>query len=672
MMTKFRTYPLAVLALAVSIAILTGCSGSSEVAPVEPENEVTISQASGQTGSSENRQWGTWVLRCTDPEGDEPAKIESIPIRSGMVHLDVGNMLMPPSCVNCFDAIVMGVQDNVWTVHVDLTNPTAFTAYDVRGVFPAGAEGPEILEPDSYTSLFDIDGNSATSNPYLVFNTGDANRAWGPGETHGKSFMFSKTGDQKFTELVYVVAVSWPENQEDVTQLINPNASGPLYTDASNYVDFEVEVLDWQDNVEYVLIDLSPVGGSPYTHMESIGNDIWQFFSYSEYGLETGTFELLIAAKSGDSDAITYNYLTVSVIEPPPPSTDFELLSGPVTLDGIGAPSGVLDLSVVGTADGTSSSFVLGSSTEIYEWDEDYSSAGLYLTLIDSTGTDPDFPIDPVTRLALTDPVDPSDPSTFSILQINSDSGVLDDSVTPSVLYRHILQLLDMDQLQVTDFRLTTDNADTDELDAILRPADVSAGVGDDRYGYALWVPDSGQYPAYYPYAALVRYEPPYKDGVIEYDTIIGGINEGPGEGNVDKDDVTGLAVWDGNGQSDLLVVVSEGDGTDEVEFFRMNYTADPGGMFTQVTTLSGLVGSPLDVAILPVGDAGYESGNWVCILTDSRTIEIYTEDGDFVESIVDGEAIPVLPRHLDVDTENLRIHVLMDGPRASVFEYTG
>jgi hypothetical protein len=54
------------------------------------------------------------------------------------------------------------------------------------------------------------------------------------------------------------------------------------------------------------------------------------------------------------------------------------------------------------------------------------------------------------------------------------------------------------------------------------------------------------------------------------------------------------------------------------------------------------------------------------------RRIEIYTFDGDHVETIGDALTIPFMPAHLDTDLENLRIHVTMQGPNATVFEYKG
>jgi hypothetical protein len=483
---------------------------------------------------------------------------------------------------------------------------------------------------------------------------------------------FRRDEGEKFTDLMYVVAVSWPGNQAEIVKLANPSASGPLYTDASNAVNFTVEVEDWQDDIEYVVMDLSQLNGSAYTQMQSIGEGVWQVYSYAAYGLSPGTFELLTAAKSTGSDYLTYNYLTAEVTDPPEPTAQFEVLSGPTELTGDGAPYGEMDLAVAGKPDGESTTLVYASGTQIFYWSTDYSVSNLYLTLVDTTGSDPDFPIDPVSRIAVTDPVLPSSVDSYSILQTNGDTDIWDDTTDPDILYRNTLQILDMEYLQVSDFKLTADNSETPELDAILRPVEVSCGTNGDKDGYALWAPSDGAYPGFYPYVSLVRYESPYEGGSMDLDVLLGGISEGSGEGKVNNEDINGLAVYDGSGDSSLFIAISEGDPTNEVELYTLDYITNPGGSLTHVETLSGFVGTPLDVVILPVGDAGEEEDNWVCILTESGTVEIYTLGCDFVESIYETEAINSTPRNMDADIENLRLHVFMDGPKVTVLQYTG
>jgi len=662
-----------ILLVILIVSGFAGCGGGGHESPVAPSTDAieTMPPTSHSGSGSDPIQWGTWIIRFNDETESNAASVEAIPLRSGEMHVAVEGLLQPPTCSNCFDLELIGISGEDWTIDVEMTNPTVLTAYDVMGIFP-GSDCPQILEPDSYTDLFDIDGNSETHHPFVVFETGNPGREWGPGESHGQTLVFHRGEGEKFTELVYTVSASWPDNQAEVAELKNMAASGPLYTDASDPADFSVEVVDWQDDVEYVVIDLSPVNGNQYTHMENAGDGIWQYLSYAEYGLEVGSETLLIAAKSEGSDKLTYNYLTVEIIDPPPPPTNFSVLSGPTLLEGDGAPTGELDLAVVGQPDGSSSTLVSPSSTSIYAWNEDYSESESFLTMAEPAAGDPDFPVDPVMRIAATDPIMPSSLGTYSLMVTNNDSDIWDDATNPAVAYRNIFQVIDLYQGAIIDFRLTADNVDTEELDAILHPVDVCGSVGNNKFGYALWEPDEGTYPGYYPYVMLMRYMPPYKDETEEYDSLIGGVGEGTGDGLLNAGDIRSVAVWDGSGDSYLMIAVCETGDSDDVEIFHADYQSNPAGEFNSIDTISGFAGAPIDVAILPVADKGDESDNWLCILTEIGTVEVYTFSGDFVESIYYPGDIPYEVVHMDTDVENLRIHIMMEGPYVTVVQYSG
>jgi hypothetical protein len=662
-----------VLTIALTIFLQTGC-GSGNRAPLTPqESRQPATGASTQsTHPADIRSWGTWMIHCVDPSGTTPASVEAVPLRAGEAHFDVTNLLRPPLCTNCMHVELVTHEGTDWTIKASLTNPTIQTAYDVMGIFP-GTNCPQMLNPDSYTDLYDIDDVAETHNPFKAFETGDPNRKWGPGETHDQTFTFRRDTGEKLTDIIYTVAVSWPDNQPGVAAVSDAAVSGPLFTDTSHPVDFTVNILDWQDDVEFVVINLEPVNGTSNAHMQNMGDGVYRLSSYAAWGLIAGTAaDLVITAKSQGADYLTYNYCHVEIQDPPPPATNFKVVSGPVDLQGPGTPSGTLDLAVVGNPDGTSSTFVNSSDTDVYAWNESYTQSELMVSIIDPSGSNPDFPVAPVSRIAFPLPVDPLSPDTFSILQTNLDDGQFDVGTTPPILYRNTLQIMDLENLALINFKLIADKVGSDGIDMIARPVDVSSGVKSDKVGYALWVPDGGSYPTYYPFVALVRYDSPYKDQSQEYDTLIGGIPIGEGNGKLIVEDINGLAVWDGDGESNIIIAVSEGGTTAKVEIFSIDYSSNPAGVFTPVTTLNGLAGTPLDVAMLPVKDAGLENENWLCILTDSRTVETYTLSGTFIESFMNPDALPGMTKHIAVDIRNLRIHVMMEGPRATVIEYKG
>jgi hypothetical protein len=296
----------------------------------------------------------------------------------------------------------------------------------------------------------------------------------------------------------------------------------------------------------------------------------------------------------------------------------------------------------------------------------------LVLTLVEPSGGDPNFPIDPILRIAAPDPVDPGNPRSYSMFLTNNDDDTWDDSTDPVIPYRNTIQIIDLELSNIIDFKLSADNGETSELDAILHPVDVAAGVGGDKYAYTLWEPDAGAFPGFYPYVALVRYAPPYKDESEEYDALIAGVPEGSGEGLLKSGDIRSIAVWDGDGDSSLVIAACETGEDDDVEIFTADYESDPGGQLSHVDTISGFAGSPIDLAVLPAGVPGDPMDNLLCILTEAGTVEVYTFAGEFIESVYYPEQIPYPVAHIDTDTENLRIHVMMAGPYVTVIEYNG
>lgn len=674
-MRQLQKFSIMMILIISVLAGLTGC-GSDKSTPVSPDTAIAGDVENPLVLSSmppDNFiQLGTWTLRLEDAHDGKPAAAELIPLRSSDTHYDVGFALLPPICENCLEIPSLEIIDLDWHVEIRLTNPTIATVYDVMVVVP-GNDGPTVMNPSSFTDLFDVDGNHNTHHPMCIFDTGTPQHVWGPGSAYSTEIIFRKYPGDYFTEMIFAITASFPGPQEEVAMLRNTATSGILFSDGSNSIDITVEVIDWQDNNDYVVVDLTVLGGSPYTPMVPDAPGVFTA-SFSNSSINNGTHECMIAAKSLGSDYLTYSFVTIEVDDPPPPPTYFSLFTGPVTLSGTGTPIGEMDLGVVGLTDGTSRTLVSASGTEIYEWNEDYTESSKFVTIIDITGSNPSYPIEPVLRIAIPNPTDPHEKSTYSIFQTNDDYDPMDDSTDPDILYRNTLEILNLGSeiYPVTDFTLTVDNGSTPELDMILSPVDVTNGTLNNKTGYTLWVPDSGQYPAYYPYVALVRYGDPYKDVSGEYDDLIGGVGEGPGSGMLSANNVTGLAVWDSDGDSDLMIFVAEAGPDDEIEIFSMDFNSLPGGELTPVLTLSDLSRTPIDIAILPVGDAGLEDENWFCVLTVERVIEVYTFSGELVEFVGDSTSIPYTPTHMDADMENMRIHVLMQGPRATVFEYTG
>ena len=94
-----------------------------------------------------------------------------------------------------------------------------------------------------------------------------------------------------------------------------------INTDGLNSTNVAVNVHDWQENVNYVFVDLSPLGGSKTAYMSTVFTDEWVVndIHYKSGGLGAGTYNLLMTA--GSAGLETYNYVPVTVSDLPTPGS---------------------------------------------------------------------------------------------------------------------------------------------------------------------------------------------------------------------------------------------------------------------------------------------------------------------------------------------------------------
>jgi hypothetical protein len=337
-----RKYPIYSGIFFIAILVIAGATGcsSGKNTPVTPGLDITAAteQSTRLTSAPPDNfvQLGTWTLRLEDAHDGKPASADLVPLRTSDTHYDVGFALLPPICMNCLTIPSLEVDGFDWHVEIQIANPTIATVYDLMAIF-MGSNGPKIMNPTCYTDLFDVDGDSNTHHPTCIFETGTPNHEWGPGGVYSREIIFRKYADDYFSQMIFAITASYPGPQEEVAEVRNAVASGPLYNDGSNSIDITVEVVDWQDDIDYVVADLTAIDGSPYTPMVSDAPGIFKT-TFSKSGIQNGTFECMIASKSLGSDFLTYNYATIEVVDPPALQSSFILTTGPVLLSGPGTP----------------------------------------------------------------------------------------------------------------------------------------------------------------------------------------------------------------------------------------------------------------------------------------------------------------------------------------------
>jgi hypothetical protein len=135
----------------------------------------------------------------------------------------------------------------------------------------------------------------------------------------------------KFASFKYVVEASYPTNCREPYDVSFFDISGNLYSDGSNSQQLRVLARDWQNDVAAVYVDLAPIGGNVIQlTADSSLQDAWKGDVQAANGTLPGTYRIEMWATSSpptDQVSTLYNYLTLTVTEPPPPSSGVEVFN---------------------------------------------------------------------------------------------------------------------------------------------------------------------------------------------------------------------------------------------------------------------------------------------------------------------------------------------------------
>ena len=282
----------------------TGSSDKPGLTSGAPSNPIQVSKA------GEHSLIGAYRLRLYDN-----GKFDLIRQREAEAHVNVTKMLFPPNCLDCFKAELVDLIGDIWNFNFTIKNPSDLTGYDCR-VDILDLAGISILNPTSYTDTFALPNDPDPVNPFVVFDTGNGQNKWIPQATATTPVTLERPTGTKFTDVVFVIDASYPDNQEDPYKLSEVKAEPPtIDTDQSDSTNLFVNVYDWQANVNFVTVDLSSIGGSSTAEMSKAFGNTWILenvgYTPGGGGLGPGDRNLLITASSANQK--TYNYLPLKV-----------------------------------------------------------------------------------------------------------------------------------------------------------------------------------------------------------------------------------------------------------------------------------------------------------------------------------------------------------------------
>ncbi len=296
------------------ITIIMGCSGSGgdPVMTGEPI-ETPVSE---HEGPSERVILGAFEIGFVNDSNS--LSIE--PLRDLAAHYNVTQYITPPNCEDCLEMIVTGFNPDGWVydVLVSLRNPTLLDVYDARGtlLIGTGSDSRKLVNADEYTELFD-NSTPPDRNPFKVFATDQPQRKFEAGATHEILYKISIPPPPNYN-VKFIIDGCWPNNQKEPYRIYDQEIVGELNDKGEGTAQVIAYVSDWQDDVEWVKLDITPIGAPAKADLVYQSGEEWRVDISNEWGAPSGIYELWLEAKSEINPLILYDKLVLQIANTPP------------------------------------------------------------------------------------------------------------------------------------------------------------------------------------------------------------------------------------------------------------------------------------------------------------------------------------------------------------------
>lgn len=193
---------------ALFVLLMVGCSSTNNnpTTPVDPDHDLIASIPTTEIDPDQTNRHllGMWTL--TFNPDTMTAEVEFV--REVDHHFNVTAWLAPGMnvVINAYDPVTRIVDADV-----TITNPFFDLAgHDLRAIIFTDLAGNLLMNPDNWTSLWDILGGQDI-NPFIAYAKDIANRRFGPFYESTESFQIYLGGGP----VQFAIDVSWPGNCEE-------------------------------------------------------------------------------------------------------------------------------------------------------------------------------------------------------------------------------------------------------------------------------------------------------------------------------------------------------------------------------------------------------------------------------------------------------------------------
>ena len=655
---NFKSFLIVAIALVMLFAV--GCSSGKIVTP-----EGDAFQTSGEKAHAD---WGSYELYFNPGTGDTSIIYD----RESSGHIDVTAWLEPPACggPGCVAATLVGWNPatNVATFNVTITNPTPWAASDIRMIFYK-LGGKDIVNADSYTKSF-----MTSIQPFIAYAKALPNRLFPGAGAVTETIQIYWPPMSSFSIYFKVSAWLWL-NCQDPYEINGMFQNGKLTPGGGN-ATIGCNVLDWQNNVNSVSIDTTPITGG-VTNLANVAGNLWQANITNSLGAGVGNYRCLITAKSPNPQNYDlYNYLVI-VISPPAwtPTLTWQLPPGPCTLDFgvISAPPMQEGHALVAHVD------IQGQCSEIWRYPGWNNPPVFYASLRNLDPTNPNFQPWPPVR------IDAALDGAFGWTNFNTMQWLEDPWVANLNTYCNMTNApLFISNPQFDDHRHYFIFPDAFALQAI------ECCDSFDTVQCALYADLTGGLLGFHGIPGRMEgFDYTDQDIIWEAPFPFAFIGDGPGK--VDPADIVGMDTMMGKEDDTIILYIAERVHW-EIEVFSIQ-DIGPGPvdivnwiMTIPVMEITGIPACPVDLELLPGNDKYLPCPGIpiICVLIDNAqppfpppgfggTILIYDAlTGALVDQIGDGvnPGVNNTPAFIDTEDKGFAIHVMQQGPAVTVFKF--
>jgi hypothetical protein len=295
------------LFLFIPLLFVAGCSGYQSN-PVTSDQQVKLTDRANLPLSNDHREkCGEWTAEFNVNENN----VIIADIRASEAHFNATPFVPRPQVlINSYNIVT-----HILDIDVTFTNPTNIDVFDPRLIIFTDNIGHQLLNPDDWTDLYDIAGGLPI-NPFVAYAREIANRKFGAHESLTEKMLIYMPQDN-FT-IRFALDVSVGGNCLEPYE-ISGFEQEALLSQTGSTAHVQVNVFDWQNDVNNVKLYCPAITGGYLLDFTSIDSQLWTSELINETGAGMGEYTGYLVAKSENSSSLTlYDEvtLTVSLIDP--------------------------------------------------------------------------------------------------------------------------------------------------------------------------------------------------------------------------------------------------------------------------------------------------------------------------------------------------------------------